>query len=532
MSRNSPLNYKAPAKNDPTKRLSLGGGADAAEKMLIQPGMHDKVQIWRPSYDGTCTTMRICPLWEQTGEGGHWTPFRDPENKDRFGDWIREYYIGYRIGGGRQGLTLFLYDHNDPNYDAKKNPYILFYDQMVAYKRAYEGGGGNPAWLNLLEGKFPILPEPSIVSLLFAILYEHKDKVNGFPKGGDPAKPRVLMALKNTSGFSLRKKLRDYQGDPISPFEGAFITFFQQGYDPGPRHGAVSGRGTGLGRNTATEEARGEGEVGKTYNCRIDPAFSGWTPQFVIGQPRDEAEKAQQLAQWKDLQDLMCPFSWDNTLGFLDDRQLLDQMCSVLPCDALWTMLKDFHKDIFSEEAIKRATAATQVAFQGPGRQLTPEQVIAQSRAAQDGQAPLPPPTGLPPPAYSPPNNQTFADPAPQPPPPSHHGLPPSHSGLGRQAPPEPVTDPSVPQGQVSHPGLPSQGLPTGPAPRSVTGLPNQPPPMSTAPAQSVAAPTTAPGALDPLAQVNAARDELLRRSQEKARIAQGGSPPFSKPPQ
>jgi hypothetical protein len=203
------------------------------------------VEVFRPSWKGTTTTIRIFPaLCPENPD--HFDPWRFSGEDNDYGDWIRNYPAVRNFGD--PGVTFILFDPKDSTYDPQTNPcWMLFH----AVDRAIANGVANPAWVPLTrgsQGRGAALKRPNDMSMVQGAIFQHNGKEYLPPKGGTPSDAPHVIELPPSAVTSMlaemNQKVREFRGDPtdyagmyvhgdpVSLHAGAYVNFFQEGRDP------------------------------------------------------------------------------------------------------------------------------------------------------------------------------------------------------------------------------------------------------------------------------------------------------------
>jgi hypothetical protein len=271
------------------------GSTDNFGNMILRSGGGN---LRRPSWDKTETVVRFLPCIDPDG---NWTPFRNSMSPRDFGDWLRG-YPAVRNFGENGGVTMLLFNQvEQPAYDMHQNPCVMLYD---AVNNAIRNKQERPGWASLTKGgpgKGPVLSRPTDVYLARAAIFriKNEDKATGdrSPIGLSVGEPAMFLEMSDSAGRALIEMLEerdnDYEfptdgdidfnlayksGDIIALDKGAFVHFYQFGYDPRENASAAS-QGP---RQVVVGGSRGgkSNEPAKRYACFTSPEWKGFAPQF------------------------------------------------------------------------------------------------------------------------------------------------------------------------------------------------------------------------------------------------------------
>lgn len=382
------------------------GSTDNFGSLVFRPGAGNRRS---PSWDKTETVVRILPCLSPDRQT--WEPFRNSMAPRDFGDWMRV-YAAVRAFGEQNAVTMLLYNPIDePAYDVHQNPCVMLYD---AINQAIRNKQEQPGWASLTKGgagRGPALSRPTDLYLvragIFRIKNEDKATSDKSPLGLSAGEPAMFLEMTESAGRALVDMLEerdpDYQfpadgsvdynqayraGDIVSIDKGAFVHFYQEGFDPremqqtqasGPRQVVVGGnRGAGGGR---------AGEPAKRYACFYSHEWKGFSPQFDIPEVEETIRKKDR--PWDDT--IMGPGT--GVLNFMDhatQARVLQERDS-FPADVFLYGWRD-HKEWIIQRTKDRAAGRVSVGVpEGQAQNLPQRNPVAPATLpALGGPAPAP----------------------------------------------------------------------------------------------------------------------------------------------
>lgn len=493
------------------------------------------VNIWRPSFNGGPTTIRIFPA-RNPENPAEWDGYRFSSEQQDFGDWIRRYPAVRSMGN--PPVTFIMYDPADQSLDPQMMPAWVLYR---AIDRAVAQGVGAPHWAPLLrggQGTGAQLSRPKEVYLVQCAMMQYKGKILNPPRGGASNDGTILMELGPSAGRALLEAfdqpVANYQGDPsdltamfqagdpvsVLPNTGKYVTFFNLKQDPRvAQQAAQAGQAqaaSAFGQQAQTSQTGGQQISDIGFGCYIEATFQGISAD--MSHPQMQALVASKVK------------SWDEILHFPTVLEQAALLADKFPADVIAYAWQD-HPDWIPDhirQAASGGDGGTVPASQGavPHSQMPPLPPEPQSGdapapggwgapapgadAAQSQQPPaqqsLPPHSGAPAQPQVPPQfQQADQPPAEQPPaqatPPQ--GAPPAptwpntpNTAAPAQAPAAqtpPVPDPSLPQADLPVPpqGAPATPVAPGQPPVPTEGLDLPTAPPADSPAQPAAPPAT-----------------------------------------
>lgn len=262
------------------------------------------VDTYSPPWGGV-STIRILPTRVPADGGGvRLTPFRNSQDVNDVGDWVRCYFGVKSFGAGPDGngVSFIVSDPADPTAPPKEEspPFVLFNAISSAIKSQQEQTG----WASLLQGghqKGAVLARPKPLYLVNALIMQHREQIYNPPKGwAQDAKPQIVV-LSDSAGqalMNLANGIRE-DADPhdmdwtrvskcgdligLGQGQGQFVTFYRSS-DGDPRQRAVQmAAGGGAQRanfGAAAAQGGGGGTGFATYCAYADPAFLGTSADF------------------------------------------------------------------------------------------------------------------------------------------------------------------------------------------------------------------------------------------------------------
>lgn len=296
-----------------------------------------EVEVWRPSWKNTFTTVRFLPAINPEN-GTEWDAYRLSDADNDFGDWIRTYPAVRNIGNTSK-CTYLLYDPADTRYDPANNPTIIFHRNIRA---AIKAGQGQGHWLPMMEGsqdRGADLPEPSEITMAQCFLYQHDSKLHSPARGSALDDKQPVLEMSVSAKYALFDRLNertpnysgpadDYGamftfGDIVSLDKGAYVRFCQEGSVENntpqrePQRPGMSRRDSGDRR----------GRKPSTYQCTIVDQFAGYSAELTNF---DEFLRA----RWK---------PWDSILNFLSDAEQVREIAKRFPADMVAYAFRDQH---------------------------------------------------------------------------------------------------------------------------------------------------------------------------------------------
>lgn len=375
------------------------GSTDNFGSLVFRPGAGNRRS---PSWDKTETVVRILPCLGADRQT--WEPFRLSMAPRDFGDWLRV-YAAVRAFGEQNAVTMLLYNPlEETAYDVHQNPCVMLHD---AINQAIRNKQEQPGWASLTKGstgKGPALSRPTDLYLsraaIFRIKNEDKATSDKSPLGLNAGEPAMFFEMTESAGRALVDMLEerdpDYQfpadgsvdfdqayraGDIVSLDKGAFIHFYQEGFDPreqqqvqasGPRQVVVGGNRGGSG---------GRNEPAKRYACFFAHEWKGFSPQFDTPELEDIIRKKDR--PWDD--SILGPGT--GVLNFMDHetqaRVLQERDC--FAADVFLYGWRD-HKEWVIQRTKDRAVGRVSVGM--PDQQTAP--VIQRNPVVPPAPAPVP----------------------------------------------------------------------------------------------------------------------------------------------
>ncbi len=337
-----------------------------------------RVQVERPSWNGTVTTARIIPALNPDKPGsGEWDQWRFSDEPEHYGDWIRSYPAALNVGN--PGVTFLLFDPADQTYDANSNPYHLFY--YAISKAVRTGAFTNPQWATWTvgsSGKGKALGRPTQASLLQVILYEKNTKPVLPPKGSQPDDFSIVLQLSGSAKNALVEQVDEpalersgsdlaslfKAGDPISIASGKFVRFFQEGSDPRVAHAPAQAADAFARAKRGGGSGGGKDEESKRYGCYF-------TDQVLLqGQMFSSNYSAQEeflKSRWR---------PWDSILHFPTNEEQVRYLSAAFPPDAIMFAFADTHPEWIPPQVVETYRRTAQAArntvvggFQGAPQQ-------------------------------------------------------------------------------------------------------------------------------------------------------------------
>lgn len=327
---------------------------------VFRPGL---IECWKPGWGEGVTTIRILPGLNEDGTA--FEQYRNSLNNLDYGDWIRR-YSAVR-GFGDPGVTFITSDPVDgSNEDSQMTPGWVLYRSIY---QAVKAGQDQQGWGSLLMGgkdKGAMLPRPSEIYLVRAIIMRHNGKIKNPPEGFNPdAKPVVFM-MSPSAGLAMLNEFNkpsprfqagitpatDYEniyeaGDPISLDLGRFVNFYNLAHGD-PRLGQTAQQ---TGWSQAAAQANQPRNDDKGYGCFVEPYFNnspGWTAQ---------------LSQFADVFRAKA-FRWEDVLEFPTIEQQAGLLADKFPPSVIAYAFRE-HPEWIPEHVRSRITAAVAVAMPG-----------------------------------------------------------------------------------------------------------------------------------------------------------------------
>jgi hypothetical protein len=333
------------------------GSTDNFGSLVFRPGAGNRRS---PSWNGTETVARILPCLGSDRQT--WEPFRRSLAPRDFGDWMRV-YAGVRAFGEQNSVTMLLYNPvEEPAYDMHSNPCVMLYD---AINQAIRNKQEQTGWASLTKGgpgRGPALARPTDLYLCRAAIFriKNEDKATSERAPLGLALMELLEELDPSYQYPADGDIDFNQaykaGDIVSLDKGAFIHFYQDGFDPrelqqaqntGPRQIVVgSGRGSSGGR----------AEQAKRFACFASHEWKGFSPQFDSPELSEIIRKKDR--PWDD--SVMGPGT--GVLNFLShaEQAAVLQMRDCFPADVFLYGWRD-HKDWIIDRTKDRASGRVAV---------------------------------------------------------------------------------------------------------------------------------------------------------------------------
>lgn len=309
------------------------------------------VEIWKPSWKQTTTTIRIFPALAPENPTV-FDPWRFSPEDDDWGDWVRTYPTARNFGN--PGVTFILNDPADNSYDTLTNPAWILYN---AISRAVRAGQGAGHWAPLLMGgmgRGAQLHQPDSITLIQCCIWQTRGRQYDPPRGGEreglpvvmelsPSAAKVMMQLMNERVQEFRGDPDDFQsqfvyGDPVSLEHGKFVHFYQLGHDPREQQTQRS-RQNSFGQSRPGQGGSGGGDDREPigYGCFMTPDYEG-IPACLAG--HEELVKR----KWR---------AWDDIIYLPSHEEQVKWLCSAFPADVVVFALREMYGEMIPEAVMQ-----------------------------------------------------------------------------------------------------------------------------------------------------------------------------------
>ncbi len=183
--------------------------------LTVRPGYN--VTVVKPVFRAKDSAIIFRPL--PAIDNGEPIPYRYTTAPNDFTDWIRTYPAVSYAGAGKTQYSFILYDVAAGIEQADQNPYIIMRNAIAA---AVKEGSVPGEWNTLILGNPPVLPKPSTLTFIRAIVYSCGNTLyvgkNKVPLGAAKKDKLVIVKLSKSALKSMQSQLNEvnsgYVGDP------------------------------------------------------------------------------------------------------------------------------------------------------------------------------------------------------------------------------------------------------------------------------------------------------------------------------
>ena len=337
------------------------------------------VEVWKPSWKGTTTTVRIYPaLCPENPQ--EFDPWRFSADDDDYGDWIRTYPAVRNFGD--PGVTFILFDPIDHSYDPQTNPCWVLYNAIT---RAIQAGQANPKWVPYTlgsQGRGAALRRPQDITLIQGAILQHNNKDYDPPRGGAANDATVVLELSGSAANAMLEAMNErnpdfrgdpddfrgmfVHGDPIALDQGAFVNFYQLGADPRERMQAGQQKRNSFGQARPIQGQGGRGNddpIG--FGCFLTHEYKGMSAN--LSGMEDLVRR-----KWK---------PWDDIIQILGHEDQIRLLSGAFPPDMIVYAFQDMYRDMIPE-SVWRAYNGRVSAPTGGAVPVQPSHSVASSAAS------------------------------------------------------------------------------------------------------------------------------------------------------